>query len=76
MKSMIHLENSIHKEKRVRMNMLRWVNHLVKLNSNIERALIDKKEYLFKKKELNKWGGFKDDEEMAKVKDQIINDKK
>lgn len=40
-----------------------------------ERALIDKKEKLFKGKDLFKWGGFEDNVELLKLKDELLKDK-
>jgi hypothetical protein len=41
----------------------------------IERALIDKKEKLFKTKDIYKWGGFEDNIELLKLKDDLLKDK-
>lgn len=38
----------------------------------IERNLIDKKEKLFKSKDVYKWGGFQDNIELLKLKDELL----
>lgn len=40
-----------------------------------ERNLIDKKEKLFKSKDVYKWGGFADNLELLKLKDELLKDK-
>ena len=40
-----------------------------------DRALIDKKESLFKKKDATKWLGFKDNQQMIRMKDELLKDK-
>ena len=41
----------------------------------LERSLIDKKEKLFKAKDVYKWGGFEDNIELLKLKDDLLKDK-
>jgi hypothetical protein len=46
----------------------------------MEKTLIDKKEKLFKIADLNKWGSgpfsaFKDDKQMADLRDKLLSDK-
>jgi hypothetical protein len=41
----------------------------------IERSLIDKKEKLWKTKDIYKWGGFVDNIELLKLKDELLKDK-
>lgn len=38
----------------------------------VERSLIDKKEKLFKTKDIYKWGGFVDNMELLKLKDDLL----
>lgn len=40
-----------------------------------ERNLIEKKEKLYKSKDVYKWGGFKDNIELLKLKDDLLKDK-
>lgn len=40
-----------------------------------DRALIDKKDTLFKKKDATKWLGFKDNQQMIRMKDELLKDK-
>ena len=38
----------------------------------IDKKLIDKKEALFKAKDLYKWGGFSDNLQLQKMKDELL----
>jgi len=40
-----------------------------------ERNLMEKKEKLYKSKDVYKWGGFKDNIELLKLKDDLLKDK-
>lgn len=39
-----------------------------------EKALKEKKEKLFKLRDVTKWGGFKDNAEMVRLKDELLKD--
>jgi len=41
----------------------------------VERSLIERKEKLFKSKDIYKWGGFVDNIELLKLKDELLQDK-
>lgn len=40
-----------------------------------DRALLDKKEALFKKKDATKWGGFQDNPQMVRMRNDLLKDK-
>jgi hypothetical protein len=40
-----------------------------------DRALLDKKDGLFKKKDVTKWGGFKDNQQMVRMRDELLKEK-
>ena len=41
----------------------------------LERSLIDRKEKLWKQRDVYKWGGFEDNIELLKLKDELLKDK-
>ena len=41
----------------------------------VDRNLIEKKEKLFKQKDLYKWGGFSDNLELQKLQDELVQNK-
>ena len=41
----------------------------------MEKGLIEKKEKLFKTKDIYKWGGFKDPIELEKLKEELLNNR-
>ena len=41
----------------------------------IDRSLLEKKEKLFKQKDLYKWGGFQDNLQLQKMQDELVQNK-
>ena len=41
----------------------------------VDKALLEKKEKLFKLRDTTKWGGFRDQAEMLRLKDELLKDR-
>ena len=69
-----HLKYNLHEADTFK-DLFALRDNLFQQYAKLDKALIEKKDRLFKLRDYTKWGGFKDQAEMLRLKDELLKDR-